>query len=85
MPLITQAQSCHLSRYIMKEYNCTHTYDVHNSKECIYMSMHVISCLIFAHSHTTIMLLGGNIGLVLSEAYIVVCRELHHIILIFTI
>ena len=46
-----------------------------------YMLVHVFSCLIFPHSHTTIMLLGGNIGLVLPVG-IVVCRELpSHIIL----
>ena len=38
----------------------------------MYMLVHVFSCLIFPHSHTTIMLLGGNIGLVLSVG-IVVC------------
>ena len=39
------------------------------------MLVRVFSCLIFPHSHTTIMLLGGNIGLVLPVG-IVVCREL---------
>ena len=43
--------------------------------ECMYMLVHVVSCLIFPHSHTTIMLLGGTIGLVLPVG-IVVCREL---------
>ena len=40
----------------------------------------LFSCQIFPHRHTTIMLLGGNIGLVLPVG-IVVCRELpSHII-----
>ena len=44
------------------------------------MLVRVFSCLIFPHSHTTIMLLGGNIGLVLPLG-IVVRRDLSsHII-----
>ena len=38
-------------------------------------NVYIYSCLIFPHSHTTIMLLGGNVGLVLPVG-IVVCREL---------
>ena len=47
----------------------------------MYMLVHVVSCQIYPHRHTTIMLLqGGNIGLVLPVG-IVVCRELpSHII-----
>ena len=52
-----------------------HMRHAHTEKsECMYMLVHVVSCLIFPHSHTTIMLLG-NIGLVLPVG-IVVCREL---------
>ena len=58
-----------------------HMRHAHTEKsECMYMLVHVVSCLNFPHSHTTIMLLGGNIGLVLPVG-IVVCRELpSHII-----
>ena len=43
-----------------------HIQHAHTEKsECMYMLVHVFSCLIFPHSHTTIMLPGGNIGLVL--------------------
>ena len=56
-------------------FNCTtYTYGMQTEKgECIhmYMPVHVFSCLIFPHSHTTIMLLGGNIGLVLSVGIVV--------------
>ena len=63
------------SLYILHIYTC----DMHTQK-CMYMLVHVVSCQIYPHSHTTIMLLGGNIGLVLPVG-IVVCRELpSHII-----
>ena len=64
--------------YILHIYTC----DMHTQKRvnvCTCQCM-LFSCQIFPHRHTTIMLLGGNIGLVLLVG-IVVCRELpSHII-----
>ena len=66
--MVTNIQT-QLCKYIVLH---THTTCTHRKQE-IYMLVYVFSCLIFPHSHTTI--LGGNIGHVLPVG-IVVCREL---------